>query len=149
VRNYYGVTGAAANQIVAGKRPLSSMTPTMVFDSKGNLVLVLGSPGGPAIISSVLQVIVHTLDYGSTLETAVGLPRFHHQWPPSAEGEDRLQVETDPAYAFADEVTAVLAAMGYTLQLELTIGDVQAIAIKGRQVTGVYDQRRTGGVAYQ
>jgi gamma-glutamyltranspeptidase/glutathione hydrolase len=149
VRNYYGVTGAVANQITPGKRPLSSMTPTMVFDGSGELVLVLGSPGGPTIISSVLQVIVHMVDYNRELETAVGLPRFHHQWPPSADGEDLLEVETDPAYALDPDVMEELVEMGYTLKLELTQGDVQAISIKGNQATGVFDARRTGGVAYQ
>ena len=149
VRNYYGVTGSVANQITAGKRPLSSMTPTLVFDEEGDLVLVLGSPGGPAIISSVLQVMVHMLDYHSELETAVGLPRFHHQWPSSADGEDLLKVETDPAYAFDHTVTEALAEMGYVLEPELTLGDVQAIAISGRQATGVFDARRTGGVEYE
>jgi gamma-glutamyltranspeptidase/glutathione hydrolase len=149
VRNYYGVTGSVANEIVPGKRPLSSMTPTMVFGPEGDLMLVLGSPGGPTIISSVLQVILHVVDYGNDLEVAINLPRFHHQWPPSAAGEDLLRVETDPAYELPEEVTAALVDMGYTLKLEPTQGDIQAVAIDGRQVTGIFDRRRTGGVAYQ
>jgi gamma-glutamyltranspeptidase/glutathione hydrolase len=121
----------------------------MMFGPEGDLKLVLGSPGGPTIISSVLQVILHVVDYGSDLEVAINLPRFHHQWPPSAAGEDLLRVETDSAYELPEEVTAALVDMGYTLKLEPTQGDIQAVAINGRQVTGIFDRRRTGGVAYQ
>jgi gamma-glutamyltranspeptidase/glutathione hydrolase len=148
VPNVYGVTGSVANEIAPGKRPLSSMTPTLVFDPAGNLVLVLGSPGGPTIITAVLEVILHAVDYGHPLAEAVDLPRFHHQWPPPKPGTDPLSIETDDPYALPPETIEALLSLGYTLDERETIGDVQAVAIEGRRVDAVFDRRRTGGVAY-
>jgi gamma-glutamyltranspeptidase/glutathione hydrolase len=149
VPNVYGVTGSAANEIAPGKRPLSSMSPTLVFDPDGRLILVLGSPGGSTIVSSVIQVIVHTIDYGLSVEEAVDQPRFHHQWPPIASLGDRLTVETQAGYALPDEVVEQLAQLGYTIDPVESIGDIQAIAIVGDSATGVFDRRRTGGVSYE
>jgi gamma-glutamyltranspeptidase/glutathione hydrolase len=149
VPNVYGVTGSVANEIAPGKRPLSSMSPTFVFDPRGKLILVLGSPGGSTIVSSVIQVIVHTIDYGLPVEEAVDQARFHHQWPPIASLGDRLTVETLPGYAFPDEVLAGLTRLGYTIDPVESIGDIQAIAIDGDTATGVFDRRRTGGVSYE
>lgn len=85
--NLYGLIQGEANAIVPGKRPLSSMTPTMVFRD-GRLVLVTGSPGGPTIINTVLQVIVNVIDDSLPITAAVAAPRLHHQWMP-----DRLTFE--------------------------------------------------------
>ncbi|MCZ6599994.1 MAG: gamma-glutamyltransferase [Acidobacteria bacterium] len=148
VPNDYGVTGSQANEIAPGKRPLSSMTPTMVFEPTGALSLVLGSPGGPSIISTVAQVIVHVVDGHQGLKAAVDLPRFHHQWPPSPEGEDLLLVESQPEYALPQDVLAELSRLGYTIKPRKTLGDVQAVMIQDGVATGVFDRRRTGGVAY-
>lgn len=148
VPNEYGVTGSQANEIAPGKRPLSSMAPTMVFDPAGALVLVLGSPGGPVIISAVAQVIVHVVDGHQDLKAAVDLPRFHHQWPPSPEGEDLLLVESEPEYALPQDVLAELSRLGYTIKPKENLGDVQAVMIQDGVATGVFDRRRTGGVAY-
>ena len=148
VPNVYGVTGSAANEIAPGKRPLSSMTPTMVFDPEGNLELVLGSPGGPTIITSVLEVILHVVDYERPLAEAVDLPRFHHQWPPPTPGADPISIETDDGYTLPSETIEALLRMGYTLDERESLGDVQAVEIEGRRVTGVFDRRRTGGVEY-
>jgi len=148
VPNYYGVTGSTANQIAPGKRPLSSMTPTMVYDPSGDLVLVLGSPGGPTIITSVLEVILHVVDYEEPLRGAVDLPRFHHQWPSPAPDRDPISIETDEGYELPQETIDALLEMGYALKEVESLGDVQAIAIDGRAVTAVFDRRRTGGVAY-
>jgi len=148
IPNVYGVTGSEANEIAPGKRPLSSMTPSMLFDPRGDLVLVLGSPGGPTIISAVAEVILHVVDYDRPLAEAVDLPRFHHQWPPPAPGEDPISIETDEPYALPADVVEALLGYGYTLDERETIGDVQAVGIDGRKVTAVFDRRRTGGVAY-
>ena len=149
VPNVYGGTGSEANEIAAGKRPLSSMSPTMVYSPEGDLVLVLGSPGGSTIISTVLQVILHSIDYDRSLAEAVDLPRFHHQWPPLLPETDPISIEDDGRYALARSTLDALMELGYTLDEVEPIGDVQAIQIRGRDVTGVFDRRRTGGVAYQ
>ena len=147
VPNHYGVTGSVANEIAAGKRPLSSMTPTLVYDPAGELVMVLGSPGGPTIITSVLEVILHRVDYDRPLGEAVDLPRFHHQWPPPP-NTDPISIETDEGYRLPQATLDELSRLGYTLNEVGTLGDVQAVAIDGREVTAVFDRRRTGGVAY-
>ena len=146
VPNVYGVTGSAANEIAPGKRPLSTMTPTMIFSPQGDLMLVLGSPGGSTIISTVLEVILNVVDYGLPLAEAVDLPRFHHQWPPVKPGTDPIFIETDERYGLPPETLKALSALGYTFSEIESLGDVQAVGIDGRRVTGVFDQRRTGGV---
>jgi gamma-glutamyltranspeptidase/glutathione hydrolase len=79
VPNAFGLVGDDANAIAPGKRPLSSMTPTLVFKDD-RLVLVTGSPGGPTIINTVLQVILNVIDHGLPVMEAVKAPRVHHQW---------------------------------------------------------------------
>ncbi|WP_317128470.1 gamma-glutamyltransferase [Hymenobacter radiodurans] len=81
VPNYYGLVGGTANAIEPGKRMLSSMTPTIVTQGD-KLFMVVGTPGGSTIITSVLQTIIHVLDYGMTMQQAVSAPRLHHQWLP-------------------------------------------------------------------
>ena len=97
VPNTYGLVGSAANALVPGKRPLSSMTPTIVRDSRRAVTMVIGSPGGPRIISSVIQVILRTHVYGESLHDAVAAPRLHQQWNPTAtkfeEGWDSLLLQ--------------------------------------------------------
>ncbi|HTL12582.1 MAG TPA: gamma-glutamyltransferase [Bdellovibrionota bacterium] len=82
VPNMFGLVGAEANSVAAGKRPLSSMSPTVVRDAQGNARLVLGAAGGPTITTSVFQAIVNRLRFGMTLPDAVAAPRFHTQWKP-------------------------------------------------------------------
>jgi gamma-glutamyltranspeptidase/glutathione hydrolase len=149
VPNVYGVTGSAANEIAPGKRPLSTMTPTMVYTPEGDLVMVLGSPGGSTIISSVLAVIVNVIDYDLPLAEAVDLPRFHHQWPPIEPEADLIIVETDERYDLEPGSLKPLLGLGYSLGEINSLGDVQAVFIDGRQVIGVFDRRRTGGVVYE
>ncbi|RYZ16856.1 MAG: gamma-glutamyltransferase, partial [Sphingobacteriales bacterium] len=81
VPNSYGLIGAEANAIAPGKRMLSSMTPTIV-EKNGKLLMVLGTPGGSTIITSVLQTIINVCDYGMGMQQAVDMPRFHHQYIP-------------------------------------------------------------------
>ncbi|MFH1735010.1 MAG: gamma-glutamyltransferase, partial [bacterium] len=87
VPNYFGLVGAEANAIAPGKRPLSSMTPTLLFRD-GQPFMVVGSPGGPRIITTVLQVILNVIDHGLDIQEAVDAPRIHHQWLP-----DRIYIE--------------------------------------------------------
>jgi len=93
VPNIYGLVGGEANAIEPEKRMLSSMTPTIVLE-EGDAMLVLGSPGGSTIITTVLQVILNVLVYDMSLEKAVGAPRFHHQWLPD---ETRVESAGFPA----------------------------------------------------
>jgi gamma-glutamyltranspeptidase/glutathione hydrolase len=118
--NMFGLIGGAANAIEPGKRMLSSMTPTIIAkDNKP--FLVVGSPGGSRIITTVLQVIVNVLDHGMNVQEAVDAPRFHHQWQP-----DYIRIERQ---GFPKDVVAALEAMGHTLQVQENMGDVQAIWI--------------------
>src|SRR6202165_171332 len=103
--NAFGLVGFEANLPGPGRRPLSSMSPTIVLKD-GKPVLVTGSPGGSRIISTVLQVIVNVLDYGMDVAAAVAAPRLHHQWLP-----DEVRIER----GFADETLAALSAKGHRL----------------------------------
>ncbi len=104
--NMFGLVQGSANAIAPGKRPLSSMTPTIVTRD-GRLVLVLGTPGGSRIISTVLQVLVNVIDHGMPLEEAVDAPRIHHQWLP-----DTLAAEP---FALSADTAAALSRMGYRI----------------------------------
>jgi gamma-glutamyltranspeptidase/glutathione hydrolase len=106
VANVFGLVQGNANAVAAGKRPLSSMTPTLVFKG-GKPVLVVGTPGGSRIITTVLEVIVNFIDHGMTLQEAVDAPRIHHQWLPDTIG-------AEPFALSADTVTT-LTAMGYKI----------------------------------
>ncbi len=82
VRNAFGLVGSAANAVAAGKRPLSSMSPTIVLDPSGKPTLTCGVAGGPKIITTVLQVLVRVLDLGESIDRAIAAERVHHQWSP-------------------------------------------------------------------
>ncbi len=118
--NKFGLTGGTANAVAPGKRMLSSMTPTIV-SRDGKLVLVVGTPGGSRIITTVLQVTLNVLEFGMGVQEAVDAPRFHHQWSPD---EVVLEDRTFPA----DVVTA-LRALGHQIRTSSDMGDVQAITI--------------------
>jgi gamma-glutamyltranspeptidase/glutathione hydrolase len=106
--NVYGLVDTrGANAIAPGKRPLSSMTPTIVTKG-GELFLVTGSPGGPRIISTVLLTLLHVVDYGMNPQQAVSAPRFHHQWLP-----DKLFVEP----AVPEDVVRGLERRGHTVEV--------------------------------
>jgi gamma-glutamyltranspeptidase/glutathione hydrolase len=106
VANVFGLVQGEANAIAPGKRPLSSMTPTLVFKD-GKPVLVVGTPGGSRIITTVLEVIVNFIDHGMSLQEAIDAPRIHHQWLPDTIG-------AEPFALSADTITA-LTAMGYKI----------------------------------
>jgi gamma-glutamyltranspeptidase/glutathione hydrolase len=130
VPNQFGLLGGAANAVEGGKRPLSSMTPTIVEGpgEKDGPVLVLGSPGGATIITSVLQVLVNVIDHRIPLQEAVNAPRFHHQWFP-----DSVQHEVR---AFPADVVRALEVRGHTLEArEFPLGNVAAI---GRSCDGAW-----------
>jgi gamma-glutamyltranspeptidase/glutathione hydrolase len=118
--NMFGLIGGSANAIAPGKRMLSSMTPTIVVKD-GRTWLVLGSPGGGRIITTVLQVLLNVVDHGMDVQEAVDAPRFHHQWLP-----DAVLLE---ARGFPADVVDALEAMGHTVRLGPDSGDVPLLAI--------------------
>src|SRR6202163_788979 len=92
--NLFGLVQGKANAIAPGKRPLSSMTPTIVL-SDGKPVLVVGTPGGSRIITTVLEIIVNVIDHGMTLQEAVDAPRIHHQWLPDTLAGETIALSAD------------------------------------------------------
>ena len=96
VPNMYGLVQGEANAIAPGKRPLSSMSPTIVTKD-GKPVMVVGTPGGSRIITAVLQTILNVIDYGMNVQEAVDAPRFHQQWLP--ERDQRRDVRAQPRHA--------------------------------------------------
>lgn len=139
VRNAFGLVGSDANSVQAGKRPLSSMSPTIVLKG-GEPILTVGAAGGPKIITQVLLTIIRHLDGGETLPDAVAAPRFHHQWSP-----DRLIVESSAP----EEWTKALVAMGHRVNRSGTVGVTQAIGYSedGKTFVGVHDPRVEGKAA--
>jgi gamma-glutamyltranspeptidase/glutathione hydrolase len=101
VPNFYGLIQGAANAVGPGKRPLSAMTPTFVLKD-GKLLLVLGSPGGPRIITTVANVLMGVVDYGLDIQEAVNAPRFHHQWMPDWIYLERVGFSPDTRRALAE-----------------------------------------------
>jgi len=121
--NLYGLVQGEANAIAPNKRPLSSMTPTLVLQD-GKLRLVLGSPGGGTIINTVLQVLLNALVFKMDILQAVSFPRFHHQWMP-----DRLILER---VGFSADTIQKLREAGYQVDFRNGIGDCQAIEVDSR-----------------
>jgi len=119
VPNRYGLIQGEANAIAPGKRPLSAMTPTIVT-REGKLALVTGSPGGPTIINTVLNILLDVIDYKMGVQQAVDAPRFHHQWLP-----DELQVEP----GFSPDTLGLLKARGHRIVARGSIGDAHSIAV--------------------
>ena len=137
--NSFGLIGGEANAIEPGKRMLSSMTPTLVLKD-GEPVLVTGSPGGSTIITTVLQVVTNVVDHGMDIATAVGAPRFHHQWRPN-----RIRHESG---AIPPDVRAELRAMGHVDFVEANaIGDANSVMRVGEELIARSDPRNAGGAA--
>ena len=133
--NVYGLIGAEANSILPEKRMLSSMTPTIV-EKDGKLYMVVGTPGGSTIITSVMQAIINVHEFDMSMQEAVEAPRFHHQWLP-----DEIRVEPN---AFNEELTNKLEEKGYIINTNRTpvIGKVDAILVKENgQLEGGADPR--------
>src|SRR3984957_17525314 len=135
--NAYGLVGFDANLPGPGKRPLSSMSPTIVLRD-GKPVLVTGSPGGSRIISTVLQVIVNVLDYHMDVAAAVAAPRLHHQWLP-----DEVRIER----GFADDPRAELRAMGHHVVEPMGQTSANSIAVTANGLLGAPDPRTRGAEA--
>ena len=136
--NGYGLLGSEANAIEGNKRPLSSMTPTIIFKDQ-KPYMVFGSPGGSRIITTVLQVALNVMEHEMNIAQAVHSPRMHHQWLPEV-----LMLEK----GFGSDTEKLLESKGYKLYQSSTMGSVQAIVKEGNYFYGSADPRRpSAGVA--
>ena len=132
VPNAFGLIGGEANAIQPGKRPLSSMTPTIVFRD-GEPYLATGSPGAAKIITSVLQTILNVIEYDMNIAEASSVPRVHHQWAP-----DELKCET----GISIDTLQKLQSLGHNIKATTTLGSTQSVMKVGNQFEGYSDPRR-------
>lgn len=137
--NLFGMVQGEANVIAPGKRPLSSMVPTIVMKD-GKPFLALGTPGGSRIITAVLQVMVNVMDFGMNIQDAIDFPRVHHQWKP-----DRLDFER----GISPDTIALLKKAGYNIEeaKPVVIARVEGILIDGGWLQGGHDERGAGKAA--
>ena len=135
VANAYGLVGGDANAVAPKKRPLSSMTPTLVLKD-GKPVLVTGSPGGARIITTVLQTVVNTIDFGMNPFEAAAAPRVHHQWTP-----DELRIEK----GLSPDTIALLRQRGHNVALKPSMGRTQTIQLRDGVMYGASDPRNPDG----
>lgn len=138
--NAFGLVGSEANSIAPGKRPLSSMSPTIVLDPAGKPIMTLGAAGGPTIISQVIHALVRLLDLNLTLGEALALPRFHHQWSP-----DELRIED----GFDGTTQQKLQLRGHKLKTVARMGVSQIIRWEpqAKEFVGGHDPRVPGKAA--
>jgi gamma-glutamyltranspeptidase/glutathione hydrolase len=132
VPNAFGMLGGDANAIEAHKRPLSSMTPTMVFRD-GRPYFATGSPGGSRIITSVLQMLINVLDHGMNIADASHVPRLHHQWYP-----DTLELES----GFSADTVMELERRGHQVETADAMGSLQTTMFRDGLFLGASDPRR-------
>ncbi len=135
VPNGYGLVGGEANSVQPGKRPLSSMTPTLVFKD-GQPFLATGSPGGSTIITVTMETIVNVLAFDMNIAAATAWPRFHHQWLPDV-------VFVEPG--ISEDTNEKLREMGYKIKKGRTLGNTQSIQVINGMQFGSADPRRPGG----
>ena len=139
--NLYGLIQGERNAVAARKRPLSAMTPTFVLRKDGSLWFTTGTPGGPTIINTVLQVITNVIDYNMNIQQAIDAPRIHHQWLP-----DELVFEP---YGLSGDTQKALLARGHKFARPRYLGDAQGIMIEENTGVrlGATDPRRSDGQA--
>jgi gamma-glutamyltranspeptidase/glutathione hydrolase len=135
VPNMFGAVGQEANAIAPGKRMLSSMTPTIVLKDNKPYIIV-GTPGGTTIPTSVYQTLVDIIDFKMTPQDAVNFPKFHHQWLP-----DEIFVEQN----FDRNVIEQLKAIGYKITTRSSIGRTEVIMVNDQTITAVADHRGDDG----
>ena len=138
VPNAYGLIQGKANSIEPNKRPLSSMTPTIILDKDNKPFLATGSPGGSRIITTVLQVILNVIDHDLNIQTAVSIPRMHNQlWP------DEIRLEQ----GFSQDTIHILQEMGHTVKPIDAMGSAQTVEMDNSLFFGAADPRRAGAKA--
>jgi gamma-glutamyltranspeptidase/glutathione hydrolase len=137
IPNQFGLLGAKANEITPNKRPLSSMTPTIVL-KENDLFFTTGSPGGARIISAVLQSILNIIDFQMNLEEATFAKRIHHQWQP-----DVLEIE----YSINDKLKKELSDMKYNIEVKDPLTCIQTIMFQDNKYYGYGDFRRPDAFA--
>ena len=137
--NGYGLIGGTANAIQPKKRPLSSMTPTILFDSNNNPILATGTPGGSTIITIVMQMILNTIEFNMGIAEATAAPRIHHQWlPDTVSYENGISIDS----------LNILSGMGHNISPKARVlGSTQSISQKGHNLEGSADSRRQGAAA--
>ncbi len=136
--NMYGLIQSEANAVAAGKRPLSSMTPTIVLKD-GKFWFALGSPGGPTIINTVMQTIINVVDHGMNIQQAIDWPRFHHQWMP-----DEIRYEP---FGISPDTMQKLTSMGHKFaDRPGNMGDCEAVMVEDKSGVrlGGNDSRANG-----
>ena len=134
--NGFGLIGGSANAVAAYKRPLSSMTPTMVLKD-GEPYIVTGSPGGSRIITTTLQILTNVIDHKMNIAEATSAPRIHHQWwPDEIRTERNLSVDT----------VRLLEQLGHTVVKKPTMGSTQSIMVTDQGLYGASDKRRDGAL---
>jgi len=138
VPNVYGLVQGQANAIAPGKRPLSSMSPTIVT-REGKPFMILGTPGGSRIINVVVLTILNVVDYGMTIEKAVGAPRFHQQWLPETTSLEPMAIDR--------ETRESLERIGHRFHDSRPQNQVCAILVAGKRYYGANDPRRGSGLA--
>lgn len=137
VPNAFGLLGGEANAVEPGKRPLSSMTPTLVFKD-GRPYIATGSPGGSRIITAVLQLIVNVIDHGMNIADATHQPRIHHQWLPDIVQHERL---VNP------DTVNLLTQRGHNMRQSTALGALETLMFDGKNYFGCADPRRPGSGA--
>jgi gamma-glutamyltranspeptidase/glutathione hydrolase len=137
VPNAYGLVGGEANAIEPGKRPLSSMTPTIVFRD-GKPLFATGTPGGSRIITTTLQIIMNVVDHKMNIAAATAAARIHHQWLP-----DKLRVEV----GISDDTLDLLSTMGHHIDIGNAMGSTQTVMHSESGFLGAADPRRVGALA--
>jgi gamma-glutamyltranspeptidase/glutathione hydrolase len=133
----FGLMGSVDNQIMPGRRPVSSMTPLMILRD-GVPFLLTGSPGGSKIITTNLQLLVNVLEHGMNIADATAAPRIHHQWYP-----DRLEVES----GFSPDALRILIGRGHNLRFSAGMGSLQTVLFDGELYYGYSDPRRPGAMS--
>jgi gamma-glutamyltranspeptidase/glutathione hydrolase len=136
VPNAYGLIGGEANAVAPGKRPLSSMSPTIVLKD-GRPLLVTGSPGGPRIITATLQIIMNVIDHGMNIAEATYAPRVHHQWLP-----DELRIEE----GLSPDTIRLLEQKGHNVVVGDAMGSTQSIMVTPGGLFGSSDPRTPGAL---
>ena len=133
VKDSYFRSSSPANKLDPSKRPMSTMSPVMVFDSKGNLELITGSPGGSQIPGVILQVLINTIEFKLDIGAATMVPRIH---------QDSHSLSMEYEKFLSEDTLRILRSYGHNLKISDTMGSTQSIEIKDGVKYGYADLRR-------